>query len=114
MIKKDYQFIEDSKWYESCDNYQNFLINHSNLNILFIEIGVGMNILSIIKYPFWRLTNSLEKAKYICINLNEAYAPNEIKNKSIFINEDITDVIKKYGKILRRRNLKKELENNEI
>lgn len=33
-LRCDNFFIEDSKWHESCDNYQNFLINNSNLNIL--------------------------------------------------------------------------------
>lgn len=113
-LRCDNFFVEDSKWHESYNNYQNFLINNGNLNILFIELGVGMNTPSIIKYPFWRLTNSLEKAKYICINLNEAYAPNEIKNKSICINEDITDVIKKIWKDIKMHESEKEIENNEI
>lgn len=49
----------------------------------------------IIKYPFWQMTKKNPKAVYACINYGEAICPNEIKRKSICINEDIGDVIKR-------------------
>ena len=54
-----------------------------------------MNTPSIIKYPFWKMTNSFPKAKYICINLNEVYAPPEIESQSICIDKDISTVLQK-------------------
>lgn len=92
-LRCDEYFVEDEEWDNSVKNYEKFIDKNRNKNILFIELGVGMNTPAIIKYSFWRMTNKLNDAKYICINLNEAYAPDEIKNKSICINSDISVVV---------------------
>lgn len=91
-LRCDEYFVEDEKWNIMCERYQNFLNSNSNKNIVFIELGIGMNTPGIIKYPFWKMTKSLPNAYYICINLNEAYAPNEIKEFSVCIDGDITKV----------------------
>ena len=54
-----------------------------------------MNTPAIIKFPFWHLANEWENGAYACINLGEAYVPEEIKAKSICINEDIGGVLQK-------------------
>lgn len=65
------------------------------MRVLFLELGVGMNTPAIIKFPFWNLANEWENAAYACINLGEAYAPEEIEAKSICINKDIGDALQK-------------------
>ncbi len=35
------------------------------------------------------------KAIYACVNMNEAYAPREIGDRAVFIDEDIGDVIER-------------------
>lgn len=47
----------------------------------------------IIKYPFWQMTARNPKATYACINAGEAYAPDEIRKKSICINGDIEEIL---------------------
>ncbi len=47
----------------------------------------------IIKYPFWRMTYQNTKAVYACINYGEAFAPDEIRRKSICISGDIGDIL---------------------
>ena len=47
----------------------------------------------IIKYNFWRMTYEWKDAAYVCINLGEAYAPAEIRMKSLCINRDIGEVL---------------------
>ena len=47
----------------------------------------------IIKYPFWQMTNDWDDAVYACLNFGEAYAPQEIKDKSICINGDIRTLL---------------------
>jgi len=49
----------------------------------------------IVKFSFWRMTAENLRAVYACVNLGEAYAPREIVNRSICIDEDIGEVIKK-------------------
>lgn len=57
------------------------------------ELGVGANTPMIIKYPFWRMTASNPKAVYACINMGEAFAPEEISDRSVCINGDIGEVL---------------------
>lgn len=48
----------------------------------------------IIKYPFWRMVYEWKNAVYVCINAKDAYALEEIKDRSICIQADIADVLK--------------------
>ena len=49
----------------------------------------------IIKYPFWQMTARNPKAVYACVNYGEAYAPGAIGERSICINGDIGEELKK-------------------
>ncbi|GAA0180690.1 hypothetical protein SH2C18_33370 [Clostridium sediminicola] len=98
-LRKDNYFIQDENWDIEYKNYENFLSKHKEDKVLFIELGVGMNTPVIIKYPFWRMTNSWPNATYICINKGAAYVPNEIKDKSICIDEDIKVVMEEMSEV---------------
>lgn len=89
-IRSDEYFIEDEAWEVAASNYEAFLEKYKSEKLLFLELGVGMNTPAIIKYPFWQMTNSFRNPGYVCLNLNESYAPDEIKNKSICVDNDIT------------------------
>ena len=47
----------------------------------------------IIKYNFWQQVYQNEKAIYACLNLTEEPVPKEIKERSIVISGDSTQVI---------------------
>ncbi len=91
-LRKDFSFIEDEGWHEAAKRYRNFLQNHNGKKILLIELGVGGNTPSIIKYPFWEIARTNKNAIYSCINLYEAHAPADIYKNSICIQDDITEV----------------------
>ena len=91
----DATFVQDDGWYRASQRYKEVLEQHKGLSVLFLEVGVGMNTPAIIKFPFWHLANEWENAAYACINLGEAYAPEEIEAKSICINEDIGIALQK-------------------
>ena len=91
----DATFVQDAGWYRASQRYKEFLEHHKGLRVLFLELGVGMNTPAIIKFPFWHLVNEWEHGAYACINLGEAYAPEEIEAKSICINEDIGGALQK-------------------
>ena len=61
--------------------------------MLYLELGVGANTPVIIKYPFWQMTMANEKAVYACLNYGEAFAPEEIRDRSICINGDIREIL---------------------
>ena len=92
-LRADETFVEDEGWHIAAERYSIFLRRHRNLKVLFLELGVGMNTPGIIKYPFWQMAAEKPDAVYACINYREAYAPEEIKKKSICINGDIGEVL---------------------
>ena len=61
---------------------------------LFLEAGTGWNTPGIIKYSFWQMTHDWPQATYACLNLGEAYAPEEIRDRSICINGDVGSVLR--------------------
>lgn len=94
-LRADNTFVEDEGWNVAAKRYEQFLERHKNLNIVFIELGIGYNTPVIIKYPFWQMTDKWQHAHYICLNYGQAYAPDEIKDKSVCVNKDIDEVIRR-------------------
>lgn len=92
-LRVDNTFVEDEGWHRASDRYMEFINKHQNLKVLFLELGIGMNTPSIVKFSFWRMVHEWQNAIYVCINLNEAYAPDEIRKKSICIRDDIKVVL---------------------
>lgn len=99
-LRTDNTFVQDEGWYRAAERYELFLRRHKNASVLFLELGVGYNTPSIIKYPFWNMTNTWENAFYACLNGGEAYSPEEIAGKSICINEDIYNILNKISEYL--------------
>lgn len=94
-LRADNTFVEDEGWHVAAKRYEQFLERHKNLNFVFIELGIGYNTPVIIKYPFWQMTDKWQHAHYICLNYGQAYAPDEIKDKSVCVNKDINEVIRR-------------------
>ena len=92
-LRADNTFVEDEGWHRASERYSDFLRRHQKMKVLFLETAVGFNTPTIIKYSFWRMTYEWKNAIYACLNYGEAYAPNEIKNKSICINGDIGEIL---------------------
>ena len=92
-LRCDNFFVQDKGWYAAAGRYEDFIRRHKNLNILFLELGVGANTPVIIKYPFWQMTAKNPNAIYACFNYGEAVAPSEIAKQSICINKDISKVL---------------------
>lgn len=94
-LRADNYFVEDEGWHRASAAYSDFLRRHENLHVLYLELGVGANTPVIIKYPFWQMTMANEKAVYACLNYGEAFCPGEIEDRSICIDGDIGDVLRK-------------------
>lgn len=94
-LRADSTFVQDKNWDKQKSKYENFLKNSDNSKILFLELGVGFNTPSIIKYNFWRMTLNNKKSIYSSINLGECYSASDIEERSICIDADISEVLKK-------------------
>ena len=92
-LRADDTFVEDEGWHRAAERYGAFLKSHQNQKVLFFFFFVGYNTPTIVKYSFWQMTYDWPNATYACLNYGEAYAPDEIKRKSICVNRDIGDIL---------------------
>lgn len=92
-LRCDDTFVQDAGWYAAAKRYEEFLSRNARKKLLLLELGVGSNTPGIIKYNFWQLTVENPYALYVCVNLGEAFAPPEIKNRSVCVDMDIQDFL---------------------
>ena len=92
-LRADDAFVEDEGWHKASAAYADYLKEHRNRRVLFLELGVGSNTPVIIKYPFWQMTGENPKAVYACLNYHEAYCPKQIENQSVCIDGDTGGVL---------------------
>ena len=88
-LRSDDTFVEDEGWHRASAAYADFLKKHENDHVLYLELGVGSNTPVIVKYPFWQMTLTNDKATYACLNFSEAYCPEEIAVQSVCLDGDI-------------------------
>ena len=91
----DDTFVQDDGWHAASDRYSEYLRRHKNMKVLFLDAGTGFNTPIVFKVPFWQMTEEWSDATYACLNYGEAFAPDEIRKKSICINGDIGEILKK-------------------
>lgn len=94
-LRADDTFVQDDGWYAASVRYSEFLRRHKNMKVLFLDVGTGFNTPIIFKVPFWQMTEEWPDATYACLNYGQAFAPDEIKGKSICINGDIGEILSK-------------------
>lgn len=92
-LRSDGTFVEDRGWHQAAARYGDFLRKYRGRKVLYLELGVGMNTPTIVKFSFWQRTAENPKAIYACVNLKEAWAPKEIADRSICIHGDILEVL---------------------
>lgn len=92
-LRTDGTFVQDAGWDAAAERYSSFVRTRRGQKVLFLELGVGFNTPSIIKYPFLRMTAENENATYACVNLTDAVTAREIATRSICINADIAKTV---------------------
>ncbi|MFI3238715.1 MAG: Sir2 family NAD-dependent protein deacetylase [Lachnospiraceae bacterium] len=92
-LRKDNSFVQDDGWHKAMDRYSKFITENKNKKIVFLELGVGFNTPSIIKYPFWQMTYNNKNATFISMNANESVCAKEIMKQSILIEDDICEFL---------------------
>ena len=93
-LRCDERFVEDEGWHAAQQRYAAFLREHAGARLLLLELGVGFNTPGIIKLPFWQMTAENPHACYACINLTDAFCPQELAPRSICIRGDLAQILK--------------------
>ncbi len=92
-LRKDSKFVEDSGWHSAYSRYERYIKEHADKKVLYLELGVGYNTPSIIKYPFWQFTHRNKDATFASLNIENGGVPSEIKDRAIEIEGDIAKIL---------------------
>lgn len=102
-LRSDETFVEPAGWHKAMERYEAFVDGNKHKNILYLELGVGFHTPGIIKYPLWQYTLHNPLATYVSINPSEAMCPDEIRERSLLIREDIHEVLTELKKLRGKR-----------
>lgn len=69
-VRKDNYFVEDEQWHEMQGHYESYLRRalDGHSHIVLLELGVGFNTPSIIRFPFERMAARLPRTALIRVN----------------------------------------------
>lgn len=94
-LRKDMYFVQDNSWYKQNEAYNNFINNIKDKKVLLLELGVGFNTPIIIRFPFEQMTRQNKNWNLVRINKDNVMIWEDIEEKSILIQDDIDNVVKK-------------------
>lgn len=92
-LRSDSTFVEDEGWHAAAQRYLDFVNGHQHGKVLYWDLGIGANTPTIIKLPFMQMTLKNPEATYATINLGEAFTVEQIEDRSIVIDADISVVL---------------------
>lgn len=92
-LRCDDAFVQDAGWYAAQRRYDGFLQSHAHARLLLLELGVGFNTPGIIKLPFWKMALQNPQVTYACLNLDEAFCPDELAEQSLCIGHDVRETL---------------------
>lgn len=93
-LRCDQYFVEDEHWNEAAAHYASFLHEYRNKRVALLELGVGFNTPTIIRFPFEQMMRKNMNWFLIRLNLKEAIVPESLGKRAVGINEDIVKSMK--------------------
>lgn len=91
-LRCDNRFVEEPN-YKNYNNYVEFIKDSLDKNTVLLELGVGYNTPTIIRFPFEQYSYRYLNMTLIRMNLGDARIPSEI-NKRISIDNDLNKSLK--------------------
>lgn len=95
-LRCDQYFVEDEAWHEAERHFEEFLDECQDKKTVLLELGVGFNTPTIVRFPFEKLADKKENMILIRLNLDEAIIPESLGKRGIGINADmersVTDI----------------------
>lgn len=88
-LRCDQYFVEDDAWHEAETRFGAFLDECQNKKTVLLELGIGFNTPTIIRFPFEKLAGEKKNMTLIRLNLDEAIVPESLGNRAIGINADM-------------------------
>ena len=92
-LRKDAYFVEDEQWHGQAGRYEQFLTRAARHHCVFLELGVGYNTPSIIRFPFERM--NARTSRNTLIRLNRDFPQRQMRGQGDFVgfSEDMAAVV---------------------
>ena len=102
-LRIDQYFVQDEAWYEAEGRFGAFLSEalESGKKLCLLELGVGFNTPTIIRFPFERLVREHADVSLVRLNLDEAVVPRSAGTRAVGINADMKKSIADIAAALR-------------
>lgn len=98
-VRADAGFIQDEAWHAMADRYEAFVSRYADRRLVFLELGVGFNTPTIIRYPFEQMTYRNPQAVLIRLNKDYPDAIAENHHRTLSFGEDVGQVIGDLGMV---------------
>lgn len=88
-LRCDQYFVEDDAWHEAESRFGAFLDECQDKNTVLLELGIGFNTPTIVRFPFEKLAREKKNMILVRLNLDEAIVPEGLGERAIGINADM-------------------------
>lgn len=92
-LRVDEYFIEDEAWHNAARRYEAFLSRHRKGRVVLLELGVGFNTPTIIRYPFEEFTFFNPDSLLVRMNREELPPRLPIQSRAVTMTEPIPEVM---------------------
>ena len=101
-LRVDNLFVEDENWHAAEERFSRFLDECKDGKTVLLELGVGFNTPTIIRFPFEKLTREHENISLVRLSRSKAMVPASLGDRAVGVNADmaqsITDIAAKLKK----------------
>ncbi len=92
-LRSDSNFVQDENWEKAESRFSDFLLSCIHQNTVLLELGVGFNTPTIIRFPFEQMVREHKNIRLIRLNLTEAIVPQSFGGRAVGINADMAQSI---------------------
>lgn len=93
-LRKDGHFVQDAAWYRAEKLFSEYLSEAVHKKLVLLELGVGFNTPTIIRFPFEKLVREHKNISLIRLNLGAAVVPESFGKRAVGIDADMAESIR--------------------
>ena len=92
-LRVDDHFVQDEDWHAAEERFSRFLSECLDQKTVLLELGVGFNTPTIIRFPFEKLAREHENISLIRLSRSKAAVPESLGDRAIGISADMAQSI---------------------
>lgn len=100
-LRADDHYVQDESWYEAESRFSDFLSDAVDKKLVLIELGVGFNTPTIIRFPFEKLCREHKNIRLIRLNDHQAVVSKSLGERAIGIDCDMARSITDLAEVMR-------------